>query len=83
MDLYFQELHGMCKCIPELDILCLAAQGLNLKTELDGRKLSLSVNSRAMKANAQNIMAIMDNGTFPLGAFIVPLLMKVLWNMRS
>ena len=72
-----------CEPIPVLDILYLAAQGLNLKIDPEERKLSLSVYRRAMKAKTQNNTAIMDNGIFPLGAFIVPMLMEILWKMRS
>lgn len=61
--------------IPLADFLaaCLLLQGLNLKMELEEKKLTCSVKKSAIKANVQIMVMIIDRGSFPLGGLGVPI----------
>jgi len=47
-------------------------QGLNLKMDLEERKLSLSAYKTAMKTRIQIEMIMIGKGIFPLCIFIIP-----------
>lgn len=61
--------------IPVTDFLStfLLAHDLNRKMELEEKELILSVYKSARKAKEQITNVIIDRGTFPLGAFGVPI----------
>lgn len=56
----------------DFDLLCFLGHVLDLKMELELRKLSLSAYKTAMKRRTQIVVIMIGRGSFPLGGFIVP-----------
>lgn len=64
---------GICQAdLLVFGLVVFLGHGLNLKMDLEERKLSLSTYKIATKARTQVVMTMMGRGSFPLGYFIIP-----------